>query len=27
LIDGTIRTDETSLQQLIEKPGATILKF
>ena len=27
LIDGTIRTDETSLQQIIEKHGATILKF
>lgn len=27
LIDGAIRTDETSLKQLIEKPGAAILKF
>jgi len=26
LIDGAIRTDEVSLQQLIEKPAATILK-
>ena len=27
LFDGAIRTDETSLKQLIEKPGAVILKY
>lgn len=27
LIDGTIRTDETSLKELIEKPNAVILKY
>jgi len=27
LIDGSMRTDENSLQQLIEKPGAAILKY
>ena len=27
LIDGSIRTDETTLKQLIEKPAATILKI
>jgi ribosomal protein S18 acetylase RimI-like enzyme len=27
LIDGTIRTDATSLEQLIQKPNAVILKY
>jgi ribosomal protein S18 acetylase RimI-like enzyme len=27
LIDGSIRTDETSLKQLMKKPGAVILKY
>lgn len=27
LIEGTIRTDEVSLKQLIQKPGAVILKY
>jgi ribosomal protein S18 acetylase RimI-like enzyme len=27
LIEGTIRTDEASLEQLIQKPGAVILKY
>jgi ribosomal protein S18 acetylase RimI-like enzyme len=27
LIDGSIRTDESSLQQLMKKPGAVILKY
>jgi ribosomal protein S18 acetylase RimI-like enzyme len=27
LIEGTIRTDEASLKQLIQKPGAVILKY